>query len=302
MNEATTAFVFPGQGPHAPAMLDEARRAPLFARHYECLCDVVGEDVAGGVERAGQDYLDRNEIASTVTVLCSVLELERLADQGVRCACAAGYSVGQWTAMHAAGMTSFETTLRLVFRRAELMNASPAVRDGAMLAVIGLPNGRVEEICAQVRGEGEPVAISNFNCLGQLSLAGSTRGIARAEALLVPCGPRKMTRIGVAGAWHCELLEPARKAFLEVLEGVELLDPIFPVADNVTGDFLPAAPGRLRETLAAHLSSPVRWDACVRRLLAEGVEELVEVGYGEMLTKFGFFIERRRRHRSSRDV
>jgi [acyl-carrier-protein] S-malonyltransferase len=300
VSPAGIAFLFPGQGPQAPAMLDEARRQEGFAERYACLCDVVGEDVAAGVARHGQVYLDRNEIASTVTVLCSVLELERIARSGRACLGAAGYSVGQWTAMHAAGMLDFETTLRLVFRRAQLMNASPAAVDGAMLAVIGLPNERVEEVCAEVRAEGGFVAVSNYNCLGQLSVAGTVAGVARAEELLAAAAPRKLARVGVAGAWHCALLEPARQAFRKFLESIELSLPAFPVADNVSGDLLPADPTLLREALAAHLSSPVRWEACVRRLLAIGAGELIEVGFGDMLTKFGFFIDRRCRSLSSR--
>src|SRR5687767_13399025 len=142
-NNARVAFVFPGQGPQQPSMLEEARSRPGFDEHYRVLSELAKTDVLEAVQKEGPDYLRRNEIASMVTVFCSALEKIRLEALGHQPLFAAGYSVGQWSAMYAAGMLSYEETMRLVARRAELMNNSEATKDGAMLAVIGLETERV---------------------------------------------------------------------------------------------------------------------------------------------------------------
>jgi [acyl-carrier-protein] S-malonyltransferase len=293
------AFVFPGQGSQDATMLEGDVADPCFREHYARLCEVAGEDVRARAAAEDAGYLRRNEIASVVTMFCSALERERLERRGMQCVATAGYSVGQFSAMVAAGMLDLETAMRLVWKRADLMNQTEAVTDGAMLAVIGLETERVAAVCDQVAATGDFVAISNFNCLGQLTLAGTRRGIARAQEALAVLSPRKLARVDVSGAWHCRLLRPAADAFREVLAEVRFAAPRVRVMDNVTGEELPGDLASLRDTLARHLCAPVRWDACVKALAARGVEHFVEVGHGEMLSKFGFFIDRRRKHTPS---
>lgn len=297
--EAAVAFVFPGQGPQRPEMLAAWPSHASFSRLYPLLCETLGEDVRREVERRGSEYLSRNEIASPVTLFCSALERLRLCELGLVPEFAAGYSVGQWSAMVTAGMLSLEDALRVVRRRAELMNETDAVRDGAMLAVIGLATERVEEVCRETTARGTAVAISNFNCVGQLTLAGTRAGIAQAEESLRLLSPRKLARVEVSGAWHSSLLEGAVAPFRAFLDGVSLAAPTLPVMDNVTGVALPEAPGALRDHLARHLTAPVRWDACVKELCRLGAGHFVETGYGDMLSKFGFFIDRSRKHTPS---
>ena len=289
-------FVFPGQGPQTAAMFDGLRDRPEFPTHHALLCDIVGTDVVGAVSRLGETFLQRNEIASLVTVFASSLELARLRREGIVPQGVAGYSVGQWMAMAAADMLSIETLLATVWRRAQLMNATEGGRDGSMLAVIGLPTEQVETVCASVVAQGDPVAVSNYNCVGQLTLAGTRRGIALVQASLAALKPKKMVAVAAAGAWHSPLLRAAVSPFRAFLDTIALRQPKVPVMDNVTGKPLPADPSALRDTLSQHLAQPVRWDACVRTLLAAGAGSVVEVGYGDMLSKFGFFIDRRVQH------
>ncbi len=296
-----TAFLFPGQGPQDVSMFAAVAHRPSFRERYPLLCDVLGHDPLQEIERSGPSHLNRNEVASAATVFISTLELDRLRELGIECSHAAGYSVGQWTAMYAAGMLSIESVLRFVVARAELMSASPA-SEGAMLAVIGLPNEPIEEVCRSIEASGDFVAVSNYNCLGQVSLAGTRRGIERAQAELAKLSPRKLALIPVAGAWHCRLLEPALDRFARAISDLALTGPAFPVADNVTGEWLPEDPQTWRHTLALHLSSPVRWEACVKRIATEGAERFIEVGFGDMLTKFGFFIDRKRQYLPSSKV
>src|SRR5262249_35350643 len=141
----------------------------------------------------------------------------RLRERGVEPTCAAGYSVGQWSAMVAAGMLSLADALRIVRTRADLMNASPATKDGAMLAVIGLPTEKVLAVCDDVTNtdithsgdcdnDGTFVTVSNYNSLGQLTIAGTRTGVDRAEVALAALSPRKLARLSTSGAWHCQLL------------------------------------------------------------------------------------------------
>ncbi len=298
----TTALVFPGQGPQEPAMLLDRQHDPHFVRLYPAVVAATGRDLLGELASRGPEILRENAVASAVTVLTSAVELARLADRlgpdGAAGAVAvAGYSVGQWSAMVAAGMLSFEDALAVVVRRAALMDDSEAVRDGAMLAVIGLGTDAVEGVCAELRASGLQVEISNYNCLGQLTLAGTRAAIAEAEARLTALKPRKLAPVPVAGAWHSVLLAGAAERFRAHLDGVALAAPRVPVADNVSGGLLPTDPALLRDALAAHVRSPVRWEACVRTLIAEtGATTFAEVGHGDMLSKFGFFIDRGRRH------
>jgi [acyl-carrier-protein] S-malonyltransferase len=293
------AFVFPGQGPQDATMLEGDAADLCFREHYARLCEVAGEDVCARAAAEGAAYLRRNEIASIVTMFRSALERERLEQRGMQCVATAGYSVGQFSAMSAAGMLDLDTAMRLVWKRAELMNQTEAVADGAMLAVIGLETERVAAVCDEVAASGDFVAISNFNCLGQLTLAGTRRGIGRAQEALAVLSPRKLAPVEVSGAWHCRLLLPAADAFRAALEEVRFATPRVRVMDNVTGEELPGEPASLRDTLARHLCAPVRWEACVKGLAARGVEHFVEVGHGDMLSKFGFFIDRRRKHTPS---
>jgi [acyl-carrier-protein] S-malonyltransferase len=215
----------------------------------------------------------------------------------------AGYSVGQLTAMYAAGMLGLDQTLELVAKRGAIMERSRAAADGAMLAVIGLATEVVEDVCRQVRDEGGYVVVANYNCLGQLTLSGTAVGVARAEAALTKLEPRKLARVPVQGAWHCALLDDVAAEYrATVLDQLTLAPRSCPVMDNVSGGPLPEEPDQVRAALASHLVSPVRWEQCVTTMVAAGVETFVEVGYGDMLTKFGFFIDRKKRHLPSAKV
>lgn len=282
-------------------MLLDRRTDPHFLRLYPAVVEATGRDLLQELESRGPDILRENVVASAVTVLTSAVELARLEERRAGTAgevvAVAGYSVGQWTAMFAAGMVSFADALAVVVRRAQRMNDSDAVRDGAMLAVIGLATELVEGVCAELRSSGAQVEISNFNCLGQLTLAGTRAAIAEAEVRLAALKPRKLAAVPVAGAWHSVLLAGAAERFRADLDGVTLAAPRVPVADNVTGGTLPSDPRLLRDALAAHVRSPVRWEACVRTLIAEtGADTFAEVGHGDMLSKFGFFIDRGKKH------
>jgi [acyl-carrier-protein] S-malonyltransferase len=287
-----TAFLFPGQGAHQLAMLDDLERLPAGKHYLELANEIAALDIATEARRRGQSYLAKNEIASLVTAAFSLAAGHALEDAGIEAMAYGGYSVGQWTAMCAAGMVTQKGMLCIVYSRAQCMNAASEFNDGMMLAIIGLPVEAVEAVCRKVSAEGESVAISNYNAIGQFTIAGQRHRVEWARKELSALSPRQLLPINVSGAWHCAMMSPAAVAFAPYLERVSLRAPPLPVVDNVTGDLLPHDPDALAQTLTRHLDHPVRWDQCIRRLIALGVERFVEVGFGNMLTKFGVFIDR----------
>lgn len=274
-------------------MLEPFRAAPGLARRYAMVCDLLGFDPM--VEaRHDPDILNRNRVSSLLTVIASVsaMELEPCAPMAV-----AGYSIGQWTALHAAGMVDEIALVSIVDRRARLMDdALEAQPPSGMLAVIGIPLPRVEEMCAEARARGDRVAISNVNAPRQLTLGGEVGALDRIEEVLRAGRVRRLIRVPVAGAWHGDFMLPAVDPFAGYLATRTLALPHLPIIDNVTGEAWRDTP--TPRELALHLARPVLWAPGVETLRNAGASHLVEMGYGNTLTKFGFFIDRNLAHRA----
>lgn len=275
-------------------MLDAVRPLPEFREYYQLVCDLLGIDVAVEIERGGPDLLRRNAVSSLLTVMVSALMLaqwRRSRASGPRCV--AGYSIGQWTALHAAGALDFPALARIVHARAQFMDACVSREPSGMYAVLGLPLPRVEAVLAELRQAGHRVYVSNLNCPGNYSIAGTLTALAAAEPRLAALGPKKLSSIPVSGAWHCPILDEAGQRFAEFLDGVALAPTEVPVVDNVTGSWLPNEPRERSSCLARHLSRPVQWEAGIRNCIAASFSHFLELGYGGSLTKLGFFIDRR---------
>ncbi|WP_186121617.1 ACP S-malonyltransferase [Burkholderia gladioli] len=288
-----TALLFPGQGAQEASMCEGVAAMPAFASRYRFVCDAAGTDILDAVARHGERVLHRNLFSSLLTVLVASLSLDAFrAREAAAPEAVAGYSVGQWTALYAAGVVDFEQLVGLIVERARAMDACFEETAGGMSAVIGVREEALERELASLRESGHAVFISNINCVGQYSIAGTLDALDRAEQRISGLRPKKLVRLPVSGAWHCPLLAEAEQRFAAVLARVRLASPRLPVADNVTGGWLPEAPDALRATLAAHLTRPVRWRDCVRTLIAAGSTRLVEVGFGKQLSRFGIFIDR----------
>lgn len=292
------ALLFPGQGAHDPKMLDGVKGLPGFAERYALVSDALGSAPLDAIAD-DPDYLNQNRVTALLTLLASSLSLDRYHETtGRRADFVAGYSVGQWTALYAAGALSFERLVAVVAKRSALMDACFVETAGAMLAVIGLKADVLEGLCERLRGEGHQVWVSNYNCVGQYTLAGTASAIAAAEAAVAELKPRKAARVPVSGAWHSPLLATANAGFHAYLASVALEPPSVPVVDNVTGDVLPADRTTLDLRLADHLDHPVLWEQGIKTLLGRGARRFVEIGYGNVLTKFGFFIDRSVEHQA----
>jgi [acyl-carrier-protein] S-malonyltransferase len=295
---ATTAFVFPGQGAHSLSMLDELRDVPGFEVDYGQICARLGCDpLEAG--RASHEPLSDNAASSLLTVLASVLVLKQLRNQFPEFAplAMAGYSVGQWTALYAAGVVNFAQLVELVYRRAQLMDACLASGElSGMLAVVGLLEGDVRSVCDCVAHRGHRLEITNENAPGQFTLGGTIAALDLAEEFLTPRRPKRIVRLPVAGAWHSSRLQDAVSPLRSILLESTLGPARCPIVDNTTGDWLSTDRLGRCDALARQVASPVRWSRGVKTMESHGVRDLIEVGYGDVLTKFGFFITRNVRH------
>lgn len=292
------ALLFPGQGSQSMAMLDALSSLPGFAEKYDVLCRRLDSDPVEHIRSKDANAINTNLFSSGLTVLASVLALEEYLRTGAsKPEVVSGYSVGQWTALHAAEMLSYENLIEVITRRAALMDKCSAKRPGAMLAVIGIAPEPLESLCAELSGSGKIIAISNYNCYGQYTLSGDLELVESAQAGISEMSPKKLARIPVAGAWHSSILDEAALEFEKYLRTCKFEKPVAQIIDNVTGDYMQTDIESMIITLAKHVSHPVQWHKGMLRLVGDSVTEFVEIGYGNTLTKFGMFIDRTVEHR-----
>jgi [acyl-carrier-protein] S-malonyltransferase len=292
---APIALLFPGQAAQQLRMLEGVRHLANFKARLEIVGEYVGGAVLGDIETGKDTRLAENRTASLLTVLVSTLSLDHfreLCETAPRCY--AGYSVGQWTAMYAAGMLDFELLVRILSHRAQLMDECATREPGGMCATIGISEKALTDVLAELRVQGHRVYVSNRNACGQFSIAGANDALELAMNRLGRLGPKKLLRLPVSGPWHCPILAPAESAFAQFLSSVVFRSRSAPVVDNVTGTWLPMEPAALCRSLAMHLTHPVDWQRGVCTMTDTGCQTFFEVGYGLMLTKFGFFIDRER--------
>lgn len=288
MPDSRVALLFPGQGAQSEAMLD--------AIPSDLVNDTLGFDLLDEV-RKGAKSIHANLVSSLMTVLASVVSLDLLRRAEVGSVVgAAGYSVGQWVALYAAEAISLEQLIRIVQRRAAFMDDCAEKNPGGMIAVIGIGEAPLEECCAELRSRGMFVAIANYNAVGQYTLAAERRAIPAVMEEIQALKPIKCVQLQTAGPWHSELMKPAGEALAEFLQQETFNAAAMPVIDNTTGRFFDTKIDKQR--LADHVYQPVRWFSGIETLIHHGAEELIEVGFGNMLTKFGFFINRQVRHRT----
>ena len=197
---------------------------------------------------------------------------------GLSFAGAAGLSLGEWTALHAAGALSFEATIRVLEARGRFMQEACEASDGAMVSLIGLDAETVGGIC-----ESAGVEIANINSAAQIVLSGERAAIEQAAEAAKAAGAKRAVVLNVAGAYHSKLMAPAAERLGEFLEGIEISRPSIPVVANVSGE-VHGEPEDIRRDMVKQVTSPVKWLACVERLSADGVNEYLEFGPGNVLS------------------
>ncbi len=273
------AYVFPGQGAQFVGMgkdlydNNEEARA-LFERANEILGFRITDLMFAGTD----EDLRQTKVTQPAIFLHSVILAKSLGDD-FQPAMTAGHSLGEFSALVAAGALSFDDGLRLVAARANAMQKACELTDSTMAAVIALPDEKVEEICAGIDGV---VVCANYNCPGQLVISGETAAIDAACDALKAAGAKRALKLKVGGAFHSPCMEPARAELAKAIEETEIHTPKCPVYQNV--DAKPHTdPKEIKENLVAQLTAPVRWTQTVRNMVADGATEFVELGPGKVL-------------------
>jgi [acyl-carrier-protein] S-malonyltransferase len=274
------AFVFPGQGSQSPGMgLD----LPGAAELYDWASAVLGWDLADKLATAPAEELRSTYIAQPAIYCVSVAALRVLEVEGVPPpAFLAGHSLGELSALVAAGALSFEAGLTLVARRAEAMQRAADERPGSMSSVLGLSAEGVEMAVAKA-AEGQILSIANDNAPGNVVVSGEWAPLERLPAAAKELGARRVVPLNVGGAFHSPLMASAEASFTSFLAAAPLRDPAIPIVANATAEPTVDA-GELRRLLARQLTGPVRWTETVRNLAALGVDTVVEVGPGTVLS------------------
>lgn len=284
-----TALLFAGQGAQTVGMgKDLAEACPVARDWFERANAVLGCDLAKLCFFGPEAELTRTENAQPAIFLVGWVAYELLKERApaLRFDAAAGLSLGEFTALAAAGAMSFEDGLRLVRLRGQLMQSAAEATRGAMAAVIGLEEAPVREVCAAAG-----VELANLNCPGQIVISGASDGIARAIELAKAKGAKRALALNVAGAFHSRLMASAQPGLQAALAQTPLAPPRAPVIANVTA--APhGAPDQIRARLAEQVTNSVRWEASMRYLLAQGFTKFIELGPGTVLSGFMKRIER----------
>lgn len=274
------ALVFPGQGSQYGGMgADLLDISPAAIEILERADEALGMSLSGLCITGDDVDLMPTEVAQPALLAVSYAWLCAAGDQFGPVGVVAGHSLGEYTALVAAGALEFETAVRLVRRRGELMRDAARERPGAMLAVLKLDLDLLERLCDEVDGVVVP---ANYNAPGQVVVSGEPAAIEALAAKVVAAGGRAR-ELAVSGAFHSPLMEPAAIAMREELDQVAFNDAAVPVIQNVTGRPTTAA-AELRENLARQVTGRVRWVECVRAAVDLGVDRLIEVGPGQVLT------------------
>lgn len=273
------AYVFPGQGAQYVGMgkdLYESNKEAhdLFERANEILGFRITDLMFAGTD----EDLRQTKVTQPAIFLHSVI-LAKSLGADFKLDMVAGHSLGEFSALVAAGALSFDDGLRLVAARANAMQKACELTESTMAAIIALPDEKVEEVCEGIDGV---VVCANYNCPGQIVISGETPAIDAACEQLKAAGAKRALKLKVGGAFHSPCMEPARAELAKAIEAVEVHAPVCPVFQNV--DALPHTdPIEIKANLVAQLTSPVRWTQTVRNMVADGATEFVELGPGKVL-------------------
>ena len=273
------AYIFPGQGAQFSGMgLDLYENSPLAQELFEKANNILGFHITDIMFEGSAEDLKETKVTQPAIFLHSVIFAKTLGDT-FKPDMVAGHSLGEFSALVAAGALTFEDGLRLVSQRAQAMQKACELQPSTMAAVLGLEDDIVEKICATTEGV---VVAANYNCPGQLVISGEVDAINRACEALKDAGARRALVLPVGGAFHSPLMEPAREELAAAIENTTFSKPNCPIYQNVTASAI-TDENEIKANLISQLTAPVRWTQSVQQMIADGASHFTEVGPGKVL-------------------
>ncbi|MFD2566447.1 ACP S-malonyltransferase [Pseudotenacibaculum haliotis] len=273
------AYIFPGQGAQFTGMgLDLYENSELAQELFEDANEILGFSITDVMFEGTAEELKQTKVTQPAIFLHSVILAKVLGDD-FNPEMVAGHSLGELSALVAAGVLSFEDGLQLVSKRAMAMQKACEMQPSTMAAVLGLEDEVVEQVCNDVDGV---VVAANYNCPGQLVISGEVEAINKACEILTEKGARRALVLPVGGAFHSPMMEPAREELAAAIEATEFKEPACPVYQNVPAKAVTSA-AEIKENLIAQLTAPVKWTQSIQAMIADGGTEFVEVGPGKVL-------------------
>lgn len=274
------AFVFPGQGAQFVGMgKDLYENNPVAKEMFDKANEILGFNITDLMFNGTDEDLRQTKVTQPAIFLHSVILAKTMGDD-FNPDMVAGHSLGEFSALVAAGALSFEDGLRLVSARAQAMQKACEKTPSTMAAVLALPDAKVEELCASVT-EGVVVP-ANYNCPGQIVISGSIEGVDAACAKMLEAGAKRALKLKVGGAFHSPLMEPARAELADAIAHTDFHAPKCPVYQNVNAE-PQTDPETIKKNLIAQLTAPVRWAQTIQNMIAAGADTFVEVGPGAVL-------------------
>ena len=285
------AFLFPGQGAQVVGMgKDFFDTYDLAKKRFTEADEALGYSISKLCFEGPADQLQLTEHTQPAILTVAVIAAELLRAEGIEPEIAAGHSLGEYAALVAAGVLSFQDAVLLAHKRGAYMQEAVPVGEGAMAAVIGLDDETIISVCDEASSAGAVQAV-NFNCPGQTGIAGTAKGVETAVQYLQKKGAKKAVILPVSAPFHSTLMEPAAKKLAAELDKVVLHDAAFPVVSNYTGGLQQTA-AEIKENLVAQADHPVRWIACVNTMRDFGADTYVECGPGKTLAGFNKRIDK----------
>lgn len=274
------AYVFPGQGAQFVGMGKDLYDNNAVAKDmFEKADEILGFRITDLMFAGTDEDLKQTKVTQPAIFLHSVILAKTLGGE-FKPDMTAGHSLGEFSALVAAGALSFEDGLQLVSKRAKAMQKACEAHPSTMAAIIGLPDEKVTEICASI--ENEIVVCANYNCPGQVVISGSVPGIDSACEKLQAAGAKRALKLKVGGAFHSPLMESARTELAEAIEVAHFNKPICPVYQNVS-TVAETEPVKIKSNLIAQLTSPVHWTQSIQNMIADGADHFIELGPGTVL-------------------
>lgn len=278
------AFLFPGQGSQTAGMGKTlAEQDEKVKSFFENADQKLEFSLSSLIFEGPQDKLTLTTNAQPALLTTSIAILDYFKRSGVTPDYVAGHSLGEYTALVAAGAISFEDGVYAVRKRGEFMEEAVPNGEGTMAAVLGLDRDKLTTVTEEVTKEGNPVQLANLNCPGQIVISGSRAGVEQASEKAKVAGAKRVLPLDVSGPFHSELMKPAAEKFKQILDEIEIKDAAVPVIANVTASEMTSA-SEITSRLIEQLYSPVLWEDSIRKMVDLGVDAFIEIGPGKVLS------------------